>query len=144
MEFQLQPFSLVLILFAISLCASIVESFSSCRQVGNHALSLSSLNRPSSFLKYSLFEDDDDDQDEDEDDFIDTDALGDWRTFRRNLAMDENEESSTADESNVSKKTKSVSKENEEILLGQNEELAREYIAGVWAHEVSTVSFCVL
>jgi ABC-type nitrate/sulfonate/bicarbonate transport system ATPase subunit len=96
-------------------------------------------------LKQSLFEDDDeedDDDDEEEDDFIDTESLGDWRTVRRNLALGQQDR----DESpkTKTKKTKSVSKENEEILLQQNEDLAQEYITGVWAHEVATVSAVVL
>lgn len=33
------------------------------------------------------------------------------------------------------KRPKSVSKKNEELLLSQNEQLANEYITGVWAHE---------
>jgi hypothetical protein len=92
-------------------------------------------------LKQSMFDDDedDDDDDEEEDDFIDTESLGDWRTVRRNLALEQED----GDESPKTKTPKSVSKENEEILLEQNEDLAEEYITGVWAHEVATVSAVV-
>ena len=104
-----------------------------------------------SCLKYSLYDedDDDDDDDEDDDDFIDTESLGDWRTFRRNLAFEEDDEQQqqqqqqlekTEEKVVTEKRPKSVSKENEQILLSQNEELAREYITGVWAHEIATVS----
>jgi hypothetical protein len=93
-------------------------------------------------LKQSLFEDDEEDDDEEEeDDFIDTESLGDWRTVRRNLALGQQEGAESP--KTKPKKPKSVSKENEEILLQQNEHLAQEYITGVWAHEVATVSAVV-
>ena len=134
---------LMVSLFLVSI--PIVDSFT----VGRH--SRSSIRHeqsyiPKSSLKYSLYDqddDDDDDDDEDDDDFIDTESLGDWRTFRRNLAFEEEEEKGqqkTKEKDSTKKKPKSVSKENEQILLSQNEELAKEYITGVWAHEISTVS----
>ena len=101
-------------------------------------------SRQTTLLKYSVFdEDDEDDDDEDDDDFIDTDSLGDWRTFRRNLALDSSLESTETSKPEATK-TKSVSKENEELLKSQNKKLAEEYLTGVWAHETSTVSevFC--
>lgn len=109
----------------------------------------------STFLKNSLFDEEEEEvsDDEDDEDFIDTTSLGDWRTFRRNLALVEKEQpqDGTAQELSESsfpktttKKPKSVSKENEEILLQQNEDLAKEYITGVWAHEVYTVSLQLL
>jgi hypothetical protein len=100
-------------------------------------------------LYYSIYdddedddEDDDDDDDEDEDDVIDADSLGDWRTFRRNLASPTlpNGAASQFEEFGAAvPKTKSVSKANEDLLQTQNEQLAKEYLSGVWAHETSTV-----
>ena len=83
----------------------------------------------------------DDDEEEEDVDRIDPDLLGDWRTFRKNLAMSETMGStSPTQESTTSITTvKSVSKENEELLLRQNEQLGNEYVSGVWAHPVSTV-----
>jgi hypothetical protein len=84
-------------------------------------------------------DDEDDDDEEDDDEYIDSAALGDWRTFRRNLAtsaVSDNNDESTSKKS----RKKSVSKGNEELLLSQNEKLAKEYMTGVWAHETSTVS----
>jgi hypothetical protein len=101
--------------------------------------------KPLSFLlKYSAgaFDDDgndDDDDDEDDDDFIDDASLGDWRTFRANLASTLGGEEESEELLSATRKTKSVSKENEKLLLSQNEQLATEYLTGVWAHETSTV-----
>jgi hypothetical protein len=110
----------------------------------------SSCRRRTTRLHYSVFDDDeendedDDDEEEDDDEYIDSEALGDWRTFRRNLATsavsDNNDESSTSKKS----RKKSVSKGNEELLLSQNEKLAKEYMTGVWAHETSTVSIHII
>ena len=89
-------------------------------------------------------DDDDDDDDDDEDDEIriDPDSLGDWRTFRRNLAATpETAETAGMEVSaNNAEETTVVRKEhpNEKVLKAQNEELALEY-TGVWAHETSTV-----
>ena len=71
-----------------------------------------------------------------EEEYIDTDGLGDWRAFRLNLA-----ESGVASASTTRTKTvpKSISKENEEILRSQSQELADEFSTGVWAHETFTV-----
>ena len=102
-------------------------------------------------LRNALFDDDDDDDDdEEEDDFIDSDSLGDWRTFRRNLTFEQDQEqdattsletttTSSTTQMASTKPPKSVSKANEEILLQQNEKLAAEYLTGVWAHPVATV-----
>ena len=39
-------------------------------------------------LSYSnSYDNNEDDEDDDDDDYIDTDSLGDWRNFRRSLAM---------------------------------------------------------
>jgi hypothetical protein len=85
-------------------------------------------------------EDDEDDDDDDDDDEIDPDSLGDWRTFRRNLAADpasekENEEATTA-------AAPREERPNEKVLQSQSEELALEYSKGVWAHCTSTVCTC--
>lgn len=93
-----------------------------------------------------MFDNDDDDEDDDDEDneFIDTASLGDWRTFRRDLTLEDDKEveSETAKESSPLKTksptVKSVSKANEEILVQQNEKLAAEYLTGVWAHPVAT------
>jgi len=97
--------------------------------------------------------DDDDDNDDNDDDYDDDIELGDWRAFRMNLAetgiktpeemkaaSDEVPTSSKKDKletTNTSKRPKSVSKRNEELLQNQNEKLAEEYLKGVWAHEVA-------
>jgi hypothetical protein len=85
-------------------------------------------------------DDDEDDDDDDDDDEIDPDSLGDWRTFRRNLAADpasekENEEATTA-------AAPREDRPNEKVLQSQSEELALEYSKGVWAHCTSTVCTC--
>ena len=67
-------------------------------------------------------------EDDEEDDYIDTDSLGDWRNFRKSLTM-------TAE-----KPRSAVSKENQELLATQNQQLFQEYQSGAWAHETSTVS----
>jgi len=109
---------------------------------------------------YPSFDYDDDDDDED-DDLIDADALGDWRTFRRNLATSASagagpdvgdlweEEATlslpattavTAEQQRQQKANRSVvSRENEELLKTQNEVLAEEYVNDVWAHTIATV-----
>jgi hypothetical protein len=103
---------------------------------------------------------------DDDDDYIDEESLGDWRSFRMNLAnsaaaststtstsiidgIDLSEDSSTSkittttDDDTTSSTTaaperpKSVSKQNELLLSAQNSALAEEYINGVWAHESS-------
>jgi hypothetical protein len=89
-------------------------------------------------------DDDDDDDDNDEDDCVlDPDSLGDWRDFRRNLAMSmKNSDDAIYDFGSKVSVQASVSKENEEVLASQNEALAEEFIKGVWAHKVSTVCLC--
>eukprot|EP00529_Nitzschia_sp_RCC80_P013667 CAMPEP_0113491824 /NCGR_PEP_ID=MMETSP0014_2-20120614/27755_1 /TAXON_ID=2857 /ORGANISM="Nitzschia sp." /LENGTH=594 /DNA_ID=CAMNT_0000385627 /DNA_START=203 /DNA_END=1987 /DNA_ORIENTATION=+ /assembly_acc=CAM_ASM_000159 len=50
-------------------------------------------------------------------------------------------ESSSSSSSTTNKRRRrptSVSKDNEEVLFSQNEDLAEEYTTGVWAHETST------
>lgn len=93
-------------------------------------------------LRYSV--DDREDDDEDDDDYIDTESLGDWRNFRRSLTqLSTDQEEATEGESEGPRTkrstTVSVSKENEDLLLSQNEELHKEYKTGVWAHQVATV-----
>lgn len=105
-----------------------------------------------------------DDDDDDDDDYIDTESLGDWRTFRRSLAMDGttslssdsggdiggmgNTKTTTTKKQQQQQQTRkggtirSVSKDNEEVLFSQNKQLAEEYMNGVWAHETSTVRPC--
>lgn len=92
----------------------------------------------------SFYDMEDDDDEDDEDDFIDFDSLGDWRDFRRNLARTIPTFEEGTESTKPVVKISSVSKENEEVLSSQNEELAEEYIKGVWAHEVATVSVLVL
>ncbi|CAB9506567.1 Uncharacterized ACR, COG1678 [Seminavis robusta] len=86
--------------------------------------------------------DEDDDEDDDDDDMIDPDSLGDWRDFRRNLAQSELSMQEGTDESSsstvLSSVRTSVSKENEQVLFSQNEDLAEEFKNGAWAHEIST------
>lgn len=65
------------------------------------------------------------DDDEDDDDYIDTEALGDWRDFRRTLVP--------------SGSSVKICEENEQVLASQSPELAAEYRTGVWAHETPTV-----
>lgn len=65
--------------------------------------------------------------DEDDDEYLNVDMLGDWRAFRRNLAA-----------SKLSSSSKS--EENEALLKTQCEDLAREYVAEVWAHTAPMVS----
>lgn len=98
--------------------------------------------KSSSLTPLSLSLDDDDDEDE-----VDTESLGDWRQFRMNLAQTglpgENDDSGDDDGSKTTastkpqKRPKSVSRMNEAVLLGQNEELAKEYLGGVWAHDTA-------
>lgn len=89
-----------------------------------------------------------DEDEEDDDEYIDTDSLGDWRNFRRSLSMLEDSSAVAAEEESSTKSlkasTKTVSKENEDLLKSQNEELHEEYKSGVWAHETSTVSRSLL
>ena len=77
----------------------------------------------------------DGEEEEDEDEYIDTDQLGDWRTFRMNLA----ETGSPTDKKPKDSPRKSVSKENEEVLRSQSKFLAEEYEKGMGAHDTATV-----
>jgi hypothetical protein len=118
---------------------------------------------PNSRRLLKLFSTFDDNEEDDDDEYIEIDSLGDWRNFRRSLTLGaEDEEDSiddsstrvslkdsndgsvgkTSSQSKTRKKAtiKSVSEDNEEVLRSQNEELAKEYMTGVWAHETSTVS----
>jgi hypothetical protein len=125
------------------------------------------------FPAYDYHDEEDDEDDEDDDEYIDTDSLGDWRNFRRSLALgieDEEDSVDDVDNSSISAATqvsikddgdgerkfkrsnkstrkslsvKSVSKDNEEVLKSQNKDLADEYLNGVWAHETSTVRVLV-
>lgn len=101
--------------------------------------------RRTTSLYGSLEEDDvEEDDDEDDDDYIDTDSLGDWRTFRRSLTVGEHDDDDAAtDASAASSKPLFEAREvteNEMILQSQNKKLAAEYASGVWAHETATVS----
>jgi len=93
-------------------------------------------------------DDEDDDDDDNDDEYIDTELLGDWRNFRRSLAMGTNED----DDADISSGEKAISDsiaaamesnerevtENEKVLEEQNKELAEEYASGIWAHQIST------
>ncbi len=107
-------------------------------------------------------------KDDEDDDYIDDSDLGDWRSFRKTLvdtglSADSAEEGYIGEETDLGdnegdsddiadedvidasagskfERPKSVSKANEELLKEQSEELAKEYIEGVWAHEASVVS----
>jgi hypothetical protein len=100
----------------------------------------------------------------DDDEAIDPNSLGDWRTFRMNLANSDTllSSASTGTETSIdgieietpeattiasttlsapssslpkSRRPKSVSEANEQLLTTQNSILAKEYLTGVWAHE---------
>lgn len=77
--------------------------------------------------------DKDEDDDDDDDDYIDSEGLGDWRTFRMNLAVTGN----PTDKKPKGVPRKSVSKENEEVLRSQSKVLADEYANGMWAHDTA-------
>jgi hypothetical protein len=74
---------------------------------------------------------------EEDDDYIDTEQLGDWRTFRMNLA----ETGSPTDKKTSDAPRKSVSKENEALLRTQSQLLADEYEKGIWAHDTAKVRY---
>jgi hypothetical protein len=78
-----------------------------------------------------------DNDDEEDDDYIDTEQLGDWRTFRMNLA----ETGSPTDKKSSDAPRKSVSKENEALLRTQSKLLADEYEKGIWAHDTAKVRY---
>jgi hypothetical protein len=95
---------------------------------------------------------DSDDDDEIDDAVIDVDALGDWRTFRRNLVAASASTTAATTATTFSQLEEfqeeqvsptfvptSVSKDNEDLLWSQSEDLAREYTTGVWAHTTATV-----
>eukprot|EP00521_Asterionellopsis_glacialis_P006257 CAMPEP_0195281968 /NCGR_PEP_ID=MMETSP0707-20130614/1058_1 /TAXON_ID=33640 /ORGANISM="Asterionellopsis glacialis, Strain CCMP134" /LENGTH=525 /DNA_ID=CAMNT_0040340913 /DNA_START=77 /DNA_END=1654 /DNA_ORIENTATION=- len=102
-------------------------------------------------LASSYYKDDDEDDDDDEEDEIDLNSLGDWRTFRKNLAstgittpqqqqqqsQQQGGDTSPPPKEDVEQTRVSVSKENEKLLQSQNKELAQEYMTGVWAHKTS-------
>ena len=115
-----------------------------------HTITPTLYSRPTRYQTNYLAQNYDDNDFYDEN--IDVNSLGDWRTFRRNLAetglpsksssstltteldleslTEEKEES----QSYPTPRPKSVSKKNEEILKDQNNQLAYEYLTGVWAH----------
>ncbi|KAL3756258.1 hypothetical protein ACHAWU_007209 [Discostella pseudostelligera] len=130
-------------------CATITSSSASCKKL---CMSSSS----------DAEEDDADGYDDDES--IDPNSLGDWRTFRMNLANSDTLLSSASTGTEVSidgieietpeattiasttlsspssslpksRRPKSVSEANEQLLTTQNSALAKEYLTGVWAHE---------
>jgi hypothetical protein len=117
---------------------SLIPSSSSCStSIGRIHQQRTTLST-TTCLQYSVSDeadDEEDDDDEDEDDFIDSDSLGDWRNFRRSLAVEEKEKTTLE----VATRASSVSKENRALLQTQNEQLHNEYMSGVWAHETSTV-----
>ena len=76
-------------------------------------------------------------EDDEDDDYIDTAQLGDWRTFRMNLA----ETGNPTDKKPKNASRKSVSVENEEVLRSQSKSLADEYQQGIWAHETAMVGY---
>mmetsp|Transcript_10571 Transcript_10571/g.22811 ORF Transcript_10571/g.22811 Transcript_10571/m.22811 type:complete len:499 (+) Transcript_10571:1-1497(+) len=147
-----------------------IAPWSSTLLVQSHSIAISSpVRRGEQFAIFMSDGNEDEDDDDDDDDDIDPNALGDWRTFRMNLANsglssssesissiqevdginlveeDDNVRSKAEsleswDSSSASSKRvrpKSVSKKNEQLLKGQNEALAEEYLNGVWAHESS-------
>lgn len=91
----------------------------------------------------NYYDDNSDDEEDNDDDYIDTDSLGDWRNFRRSLAMgssdDSDDETSFSDSSTtvVMASNEREVTENEKVLEKQNKELAEEY-ASVWAHQIPT------
>ena len=96
-------------------------------------------------MAYSKSYDDDcEDEEDDDDDYIDTDSLGDWRNFRRSLAMgngDDLDDGTSISNSSTTALAASNEREvteNEKVLEKQNKELAEEY-ASVWAHQTPTV-----
>eukprot|EP00559_Dactyliosolen_fragilissimus_P002587 CAMPEP_0184865930 /NCGR_PEP_ID=MMETSP0580-20130426/19794_1 /TAXON_ID=1118495 /ORGANISM="Dactyliosolen fragilissimus" /LENGTH=418 /DNA_ID=CAMNT_0027365329 /DNA_START=252 /DNA_END=1508 /DNA_ORIENTATION=+ len=92
---------------------------------------------------------DDEDEEDDDDDYIDDSSLGDWRSFRNSLSEGSDSLSSLKSlgslDKNINvneeteKRPKSVSKANEELLLEQNKELAKEYLDAVWAHQAPDI-----
>lgn len=97
--------------------------------------------------KHTLYDSSSEHDDDDDDEYIDTDSLGDWRNFRRSLAMatNDNDDGSSSkkaiDDSSTSAATASTEREvteNEIVLENQNKELAEEYASGIWAHQTPT------
>jgi len=101
-----------------------------------------------------------------DDEYINEDALGDWRSFRKNLletglsspsptdnsegyigddqvsSSQSGEGDSVGDKSASSSNKslpKSVSKANEELLMSQSNNLGQEYLDGAWAHNLEMV-----
>jgi len=92
------------------------------------------------------YDNNEDGEEDDDGDYIDTDSLGDWRNFRRSLAMgssiDDGDDDDGTSFSNSSTTVMTASSErevteNEKILEKQNKGLAEEY-ASAWAHQTST------
>jgi hypothetical protein len=124
-----------------------------CRVVPNHP-QRKQRRRQQSFLYGSSLDDDDDfdeddDDDDDDDEYIDTELLGDWRNFRRSLAIgtdDDGGDGSSGEKAIGDSITAAMASnerevtENEKVLEEQNKELAEEYASGIWAHQISTVS----
>lgn len=100
----------------------------------------------------------DNDDDDDDDEYIDETSLGNWRSFRATLVgsssiissspedgllLDKDDQNDIDTTKNVSsketitsKRSKSVSKENENLLRSQSDILAEEY-KDIWCHEVA-------
>ena len=117
------------------------EGFSSSSGIPKHRVGgLSGLSKPSPKIILYALEDDEDDDDEE----IDDSNLGDWRKFRATLIdgglPSEPSSSSSGDKKTTTAKpkvtSKSVASKNEALLEEQNEELAKEYRTGVWAHTI--------
>eukprot|EP00535_Pseudo-nitzschia_heimii_P010679 CAMPEP_0197179890 /NCGR_PEP_ID=MMETSP1423-20130617/4692_1 /TAXON_ID=476441 /ORGANISM="Pseudo-nitzschia heimii, Strain UNC1101" /LENGTH=492 /DNA_ID=CAMNT_0042629877 /DNA_START=96 /DNA_END=1571 /DNA_ORIENTATION=- len=92
---------------------------------------------------YDDGDEEDEDDDDDDDDYIDTDSLGDWRNFRRSLAMGSGDDSddgiytSNSSTTAVTASNEREVTENEKVLEKQNKALAEEY-ASAWAHQTPT------
>lgn len=116
------------------------KSPSSAFGLGQNCMSQRKQRRVSPLSLYEdSFQEDDDDDDDDE--YIDTESLGDWRNFRRSLAMgdaDDNDESSKDSTAASMVSNEREVTENEQVLKKQNKELAEEYASGIWAHQVAT------
>ena len=80
----------------------------------------------------------DNSEEDDEDEVIDADALGDWRTVRQTLLTANRNKAPNATSQNLNSAT--ISKQNQQVLASQSEQLAEEYKSSVWAHETATVS----
>jgi hypothetical protein len=82
----------------------------------------------------------DEDDDDDDDDFSSSPSMTKTSTTNNNEANELSKKKKLSTTTKTSSKSvKSVSKDNEELLKSQNKDLAKEYVTGVWAHEIPTV-----